>query len=163
MKTRKLRNLEVSEIGYGCMGLTMGYGETPTKQDGLKLIRSAYDMGCTLFNTAEFYGVKGENEELLGQAVKGFRDQLVISTKFWIAEKWKGTSKQLMQVLRTRLENSLKRLDTEHIELYTQARVNESIPMADIAYCMSEFIKEGKISGWGLSQANANQYRKLIS
>ncbi|UII34641.1 aldo/keto reductase [Fulvivirga ulvae] len=157
MQKRKLRDLEVSAIGYGCMGLSMGYGEAPGKDESLRLIRAACDMGCTLFNTAEFYGVDGVNEELLGEALKGVRNDVVISTKFWIPGKWEGTSKQLMQELRTRLENSLKRLNTDHIELYTQARVNDSIPLEDVAYCMAEFIKEGKIGGWGLSQANADQ------
>lgn len=161
MRSRKLRDLEVSTIGYGCMGLSMGYGTAPTKEDAVKLIRSAHDMGCTLFNTAEFYGRNGANEELLGEALKGIRNKVVVSTKFWINEKWEGKSTgHLMQVLKTRLENSLKRLGTDHIELYTQARVNKDIPAEDLAHCMGEFIKEGKIRGWGQSQATADEIRR---
>ena len=157
MKSRKLRDLEVSAIGYGCMGLSMGYGSVPIREEGIKLIRAAYDMGCTLFNTGEFYG-NGANEELLGAAIKEIRSEVVITDKFWIAEKWEGKStKDLMQKLRPRLENSLKRLGTDHIELYTQARVNKDIPVEDMAYCMGEFIKEGKILGWGQSQATADE------
>lgn len=159
MKVRKLGNLEVSAIGYGCMGLSIGYGSAPAKEEAVKLIRAAYDMGCTLFNTAEFYG-HGDNEELLGEALKDIRSKVVISNKFWIQE-WEGKStKDLMQELRTRLENSLKRLGTDHIELYTQARVNKDIPVEDIAYCMGEFIKEGKILGWGQSQATADEIKR---
>lgn len=160
MNYRKLRDLEVSSIGYGCMGLSMGYGSSPAKEYAIELIRSTYDMGCTLFNTAEFYG-HGDNEELLGEALKNIRSNAVITDKFWINKKWKSNSrKDLMEELRTRLENSLKRLNTNRIELYTQARVNKDIPLEDIAYCMGEFIKEGKILGWGLSEATAEQIKK---
>lgn len=159
MKRRKLRNLEVSAIGYGCMGLSMGYGAVPGKEESIGLIHAAHEMGCTLFNTAEFYA-NGANEELLGEAIRGIRNSVAITTKFWMAEKWEGTSKQLMHELRTRLENALKRLDTDHIELYTQARVNKDIPLEDVAYCMGEFIGEGKIGGWGLSQASAEHIRQ---
>lgn len=160
MKTRKLRDLEVSSIGYGCMGLSIGYGSAPEKGEATKLIRAAYDMGCTLFNTGEFYG-HGANEELLGEAIKGVRTKVAITDKFWIAEKWEGKStRDLMQELRTRLENSLKRLGTDHIEVYTQARVNKDIPVEEMAYCMGEFIKEGKILGWGQSQATAEEIKQ---
>lgn len=159
MKIRKLRDLEVSTIGYGCMGLSMGYGAIPAKKEAVQLIRGAYDMGCTLFNTAEYYGM-GANEELLGEALKDIRSKVVIANKFWIM-KWEGKSpKQLMKELRTRLEKSLERLSTDHIELYIQARVNKDIPVEDIAYCMGEFIKEGKIFGWGQSQADAEEIKR---
>lgn len=139
--------------------LSIGYGAIPAKEEAVKLIRGAYNMSCTLFNTAEFYGM-GANEELLGEALKDIRSKVVISNKFWIQE-WEGKStKQLMQELRTRLESSLKRLDTDHIELYTQARVNKDIPVEDMAYCMGEFIKEGKILGWGQSQATADEIKR---
>lgn len=158
MESRKLRNLEVSPIGYGCMGLSGGYGTNPTKEEAVKIIRYAYDMGYTLFNTAEFYTMKTVNEELVGEALQDIRNKVVLSTKFMISENWEGKSKQdLMQELRTRLENSLDKLRTDHVEIYIQARVNKSIPLEDVAYCMGEFIKEGKILGWGLSQVTARQ------
>src|SRR5699024_3516666 len=161
MKSRKLRDLEVSAIGYGCMGLSGGYGATPTKEEAVKIIRAAYDMGCTLFNTAEFYVMDTVNEELVGEALKEIRNEVAISTKFFITDNWEGkSSKHLMQELRTRIEHSLKKLRTDHIELYTQARVNKDIPLEDVAYCMGEFIKEGKIRGWGLSQVTADQIEK---
>ncbi len=161
MKSRKLRNLEVSAIGYGCMGLSGGYGTTPTKEEAVNLIRAAYDMGCTLFNTAEYYVMDSVNEELVGEALKNIRNKIAIASKFFIQEKWEGKSTQhLMQELRTRLENSLKRLDTDHIEIYTQARVNKDIPLESVAYCMGEFIKEGKILGWGLSQVTADEIKR---
>lgn len=158
MKSRKLRNLEVSSIGYGCMGLSGGYGDTPSKEEAVKTIRAAYNMGCTLFNTAEFYVMDTVNEELVGEALQDIRDEVVLSTKFLIAEK--PEDKSIEQVLRTHLEGSLKRLNTDHIELYTLARVNKAIPLEDIAYCMGQFIEEGKIQGWGLSQATARQIEK---
>lgn len=160
MKSRKIGNLDVSCIGYGCMGLSIGYGTVPKKEESVKLIRNAHDMGCTLFNTAEFYGM-GANEELLGEALKDRRNKVVLTDKFWLAGKWGGvSSKHLIQELRTRLEKSLKRLGTDHIEVYTQARVNKDIPVEEIAYCMGMFIREGKISGWGQSQATAEEIKK---
>jgi len=158
MKSRKLGNLEVSSVGYGCMGLSGGYGDTPTKEEAVKTIRAAYDMGCTLFNTAEFYVMDTVNEELVGEALKDIRSKTAISTKFLITEK--PEDKSIEQVLRSRLEASLKRLDTDHIDLYTQARVNKDIPLEDLAHCMGKFIEEGKILGWGLSQATAQQIKK---
>ncbi len=161
MKSRKLRDLEVSPIGYGCMGLSGGYGTTPTKEDAVKIIRTAYDMGYTLFNTAEFYAMNTVNEELVGEALQDIRNKVAISTKFWISENWEGKFTQdLMEELRTRLENSLKKLRTDHVEIYTQARVNKDIPLEDVAYCMGEFIREGKILGWGLSQVTADEIKR---
>ena len=161
MKTRKLRDIEVSAIGYGCMGLSGGYGTTPSRKEAINLIRTAYDMGCTLFNTAEYYVMDTVNEELVGEALKGIRNKASIVTKFYIMDNWEGKStKLLMPELRSRLENSLKKLGTDHIEIYTQARVNKDIPLEEVAYCMGEFIKEGKILGWGLSQVTADEIQK---
>jgi aryl-alcohol dehydrogenase-like predicted oxidoreductase len=160
MKTRKLRDLEVSAIGYGCMGLSMGYGATPGKEEAIKLIRYAYDQGCTFFDTADMYDM-GANEELVGEALKSIRNQVVIATKFLFQKDWEGNSRErLMEGLRNRLENSLKRLGTDHIDLYYQHRVNKDIPVEDIAWCMGEFIKEGKILNWGQSEATAEEIRK---
>lgn len=160
MKKRTLNKLEVSAIGYGCMGLSIGYGTAPEKSEAIGLINKAYDEGCTFFDTAELYGM-GANEELVGAALKPIRDKVVIATKFLIAEKWENHSKdRLMQELRTRLENSLRRLGTGHVELFYQHRVNKDIPVEDIAWCMGEFIREGKILGWGQSQATAEEIRR---
>ncbi|HET8804152.1 MAG TPA: aldo/keto reductase, partial [Aequorivita sp.] len=160
MKKRHLNRLEVSSIGYGCMGLSMGYGSAPDKDEAIRLIRKAYDLGCTFFDTAEFYG-NGANEELLGEALREIRDKVVISTKFWMRKKAEEIPVGgLMQEIRNHLEGSLKRLGTDHVELYTQARVNKDIPVEEFAWCMAEFIKEGKILGWGQSQATEEEVRR---
>jgi len=160
MKKRILNKLEVSAIGYGCMGLSQGYTPTPDKAEAIRLIHQTYDLGCTFFDTAERYAM-GANEQLLGEAVKDIRSNVVIATKFLIDENSGiNSSTQLMQELRSRLEQSLKRLNTDHIELYYQHRVNKDIPVEDIAYCMGEFIREGKILGWGQSQATAADIRR---
>lgn len=160
MKVRKLRDLEVSAIGYGCMGLSMGYGATPSKEEAIALIRNAYDQGCTFFDTAAMYAM-GANEELVGEALKGIREKVVIATKVLFQKDWEGDSrKHLMQVLRGHLENSLKNLGINCIDLYYQHRVNKDIPVEDFAWCMGEFIKEGKIGGWGQSQATAEEIRR---
>jgi aryl-alcohol dehydrogenase-like predicted oxidoreductase len=160
MESRKLRDLKVSAIGYGCMGLSMGYGPAPDKDEATRLIRQAYDLGCTFFDTAEVYAM-GANEQLVGEALKSVRDKVVIATKFLFQKDWKDNSREsLMQELRARLENSLKMLGTDHIDLYYQHRVNQDIPVEDIAWCMGEFIKEGKILGWGQSQATVEEIRR---
>jgi aryl-alcohol dehydrogenase-like predicted oxidoreductase len=161
MKKRKLNGLEVSAIGYGCMGLSMGYGTAPDKDEAIRLMHRTHDLGCTFFDTAELYGM-GANEQLVGEALKGIRDQVVIATKFLLTEKGSEYTApgRLMQELRSRLENSLKRLGTDRVELYYQHRVNKDIPVEDIAYCMGELIREGKIRGWGQSQATAEEIRR---
>lgn len=160
MKKRRLNGLEVSAIGYGCMGLSMGYGPAPEKGEAIRLIHQAYDLGCTFFDTAEGYAT-GANEQLVGEALQRIRDKVVIATKFLFFKNWEDNSRErLMQELRSRLENSLKRLGTDHVELYYQHRVNKDIPVEDIAWCMGEFIKEGKILGWGQSQATAEEIRR---
>lgn len=159
MKTRKLRDLEVSAIGYGCMGLSMGYGATPSKEEAIALIRNAYNLGCTFFDTAAMYGM-GANEELVGEALKDVRNKVVIATKFLFQKDWEGNSKErLMTELRSHLENSLKKLGTDCIDLYYQHRVNKDIPVEEIAWCMGEFIKEGKILNWGQSEATVEEIR----
>jgi aryl-alcohol dehydrogenase-like predicted oxidoreductase len=160
MKKRKLNGLEVSAIGYGCMGLSMGYGTVPAKEEAIRLINQVFDLGCTFFDTAELYAM-GANEELVGEALAPVRNNVVIATKFLLPENSGLTSRNsLKQELRTRLENSLKRLGTDHVELYYQHRVTKDIPVEDIAWCMGEFIKEGKILGWGQSQATAEEIRR---
>lgn len=160
MKTRKLNGLEVSAIGYGCMGLSMGYGTVPEKEEAIRVIHQAYDLGCTFFDTAAMYAM-GANEQLVGEALKDIRNKVVIATKFLFQKDWEGNSRQrLMQELRSRLENSLTNLGTDHVSLYYQHRVNPDIPVEDIAYCMGEFIKEGKILGWGQSQATVEEIKR---
>jgi aryl-alcohol dehydrogenase-like predicted oxidoreductase len=163
MEIRKLKNLEVSAIGYGCMGLNQGYGSVPSKEESIQLIHNTYDLGSTFFDTAEGYAM-GANEELLGEALMGIRNKVTIATKFWIQESIEDYStEKLLSTIKGKLENSLKRLKTDHIELYYQHRVNKDIPVEDIAFCMGELIKEGKILGWGQSQATVKEIRKANS
>jgi len=158
MKMRKLRNLEVSAIGIGCMGFSHGYGAAPDSAESIRLIRKAYDMGCTFFDTAEVYA-HGDNEKLVGEALKPIRDKAILATKLHIV-KSEATSKEMMlQSIRAHVEASLKRLGTDRIDLYYQHRVNKDIPVEEIAYCMGELIKEGKILSWGQSQATVEEIR----
>lgn len=163
MKTRKLRDIEVSAIGMGCMGFSHGYGELPPKEESIRLIRKAYDLGCTLFDTAEGYG-PFVNEELVGEAVKPFRDKVVITTKFspflFPNQKNWAKSKLDKKAIRLALEDSLKRLQTDYVDIYYEHRVPLDSNVEEVAEIMGELISEGKIKGWGQSQSNAEQIRK---
>lgn len=161
MKTRKLRDLEVSAIGYGCMGLSMGYGTAPDKAEAIALLRYAHEQGCTFFDTAERYAM-GDNEALIGEALQDIRNNVVIATKFLIDKNDIGNYSRdsLFLHIKGKLEASLRRLRTDHVELYYQHRVNKDIPVEDIAWVMGTLIKEGKILGWGQSQATADEIRR---
>lgn len=157
MKKRKLRNLEVSAIGYGCMGLSHGYGKLPERKEAVKLIQYAFDLGCTFFDTAEGYGL-GANEELLGEALTNIRSKAVIATKLHIRNEG-----NLKEQIEKRLDASLNRLRTDYVDLYYQHRVNPDIPVEEIAGIMGELIHSGKILGWGQSQATADEIRRANS
>lgn len=159
MKKRKLRNLEVSAIGFGCMGFNHGYGPGPDKSEAIKLMRKAFELGCTFFDTAEGYG-NGANEELVGEALRPIRDKVVIATKFIISTSEAGARDKTLASIRSHLDASLKRLGTDHVELYYQHRINKDIPVEDIAFCMGELIREGKICGWGQSQSTEDEIRR---
>ena len=154
MQTRKLRDLTVSAIGYGCMGFSHGYGALPPKSEAVRLMRKAYDLGCTFFDTAEGYGA-GENEELVGAALEPIRDKVVIVTKLHIRNEG-----DIRTQIESRLDASLKRLRTDHVDLYFQHRVNQDIPVEEVAGIMGELIQKGKILGWGQSQATAEEIRR---
>ncbi len=156
MKTRKLGNLTVSAIGYGCMGLSHGYGELPPKEESIRLIRRAYELGCTFFDTAEGYGM-GHNESLVGEALEPVRNHVAIATKLHIrSERGEALKRQVEE----RLDASLKRLRTDHVDLYYQHRVNKDIPVEEVAEVMGGLIKKGKILGWGQSQALPEEIRR---
>lgn len=157
MKTRTIGTLEVSAVGLGTMGFSHGYGPGPGANEAINLIRNAFDLGCTFFDTAEAYG-DGANEELVGRALAPIRDQVVIATKLRIDEAM--THAQLAQYVRMHLDASLARLGTDHVELYYQHRLVDSIPVEDVAAIMGELITEGKIGGWGQSQVSAEQLRR---
>ena len=159
-KTRKLRDVEVSAVGYGCMGLSMGYGSIPEQSESIRLMRQAYDEGCTFFDTAERYGA-GYNEILVGKALQPIRDNVVLATKFTIARTEQTSTRQgLFAAMQSHVDASLKRLLTDHIDLYYQHRVNKDIPVEDIAWCMGKLIREGKILAWGQSEATAEEIRR---
>lgn len=162
MKKRILgkNGLEVSEIGLGCMGMSHGYGAPADKNEMKSLIRKAAQLGITLFDTAEVYGPY-TNEELVGEALKPIRNDVKIATKCGI--KIIG-GKQVLdagpETIRASLEGSLKRLKTDHVDLYYLHRVDTNVPVEIVAETMSELIREGKILNWGLSEAGVSTIRK---
>ncbi|MCG6189959.1 aldo/keto reductase [Maribellus maritimus] len=162
MKTRTLgkSGLEVSALGLGCMGLSFGYGPATNKQDAIKLIQKAYELGVTFFDTAEVYG-PFTNEELLGEAVEPFRNQVVVATKFGFKE---GTTSKGMdsrpENIRAVAEASLKRLKTDCIDLFYQHRVDPNVPIEDVAGTVKDLIQEGKVKHFGMSEAGAKVIRK---
>ena len=139
------------------MGFSHGYGPGVSDDEAIDLMRKAFDLGCTFFDTAEGYGA-GVNEQLVGRALAPIRDQVVIATKFMIREPMSRA--QLGEQIRAHLNASLTRLGTDHVELYYQHRVPESIPVEDVAGVMCRLIEEGKILGWGQSQATDDQIRR---
>lgn len=162
MKKRKLGSsgLEVSAIGLGCMGLSYAYGPETSKEDGIKLIRRAFELGVTFFDTAEAYGPY-KNEELVGEAIAPFRDEVILATKFGFE---KGQSaiglNSKPENIRYVTESALKRLKTDRIDLLYQHRVDPSVPMEDVAGTVKELIKEGKVKHFGLSEAGIGSIRK---
>jgi aryl-alcohol dehydrogenase-like predicted oxidoreductase len=156
MKKRLLRDIEVSAVGVGCMGFSHGYGAGPDRDEAIRLIRHAFERGCTHFDTAEGYG-NGHNETLVGEALKPVRNEVVIATKLRTEEATSDNTTE--NQVRAHLEASLKRLGTDHIELYLH-RVNPTVPVEEIAEGMGKLIREGKILGWGQSQTNAVQIRR---
>ncbi|MGE0104324.1 MAG: aldo/keto reductase [Blastocatellales bacterium] len=165
MQKRKLgkSGLEVSAMGLGCMGLSFGYGPPVDKQEGIALIRKAYDLGVTFFDTAEVYG-PFTNEELVGEALAPVRDQVVIATKFGFKLDLE-TGKQVglnsrPEHIREVAEASLKRLRTDFIDLLYQHRVDPEVPIEDVAGAVKDLIREGKVRHFGLSEAGAQTIRR---
>ncbi|WP_426688815.1 aldo/keto reductase [Rhodanobacter ginsengiterrae] len=162
MQTRRLGNsgLEVSAIGYGCMGLNFAYGTAMDKADAIALLRQAVEAGVTFFDTAEAYG-PFTNEELVGEALAPFRDRLVIATKFGFRD---GEAKAGMDSRPVRIravaEAALKRLKTDRIDLFYQHRVDPDVPMEDVAGTVKQLIAEGKVRHFGLSEAGAQSIRR---
>jgi len=162
MEKRQLGNsgLEVSALGLGCMGLTFGYGPATEEQEAIGLIRNAYDLGVTFFDTAEAYS-QGGNEILLGKAVKSFREQVVIATKFGFqdGDSAKGLDSHPARI-RQVVENSLKYLQTDYIDLFYQHRVDPNVPIEEVAGTVKDLIAEGKVKHFGLSEASVESIRK---
>jgi aryl-alcohol dehydrogenase-like predicted oxidoreductase len=146
-------------LGLGCMGLSFGYGPATEKQEAIKLIRAAFERGVTFFDTAEAYG-PFTNEELLGEALEPFRNQVVIATKFGFKEgnTALGLDSQ-PENIRAVAEAALKRLRTDVIDLFYQHRVDPNVPIEDVAGTVRDLIKEGKVRHFGLSEAGAGTIR----
>ena len=163
MKTRRLgkSNLEVSAIGFGCMGMSMAYGEPGDKQEMIALLRGAVERGVTFFDTAEIYG-PFVNEELVGEGLAPFRGKVVIATKFGIKKGPNGeqTADSRPQTIRASLEGSLKRLRVDAIDLYYQHRVDPNVPIEDVAGTVKDLIKEGKVKNFGMSEAGVKTIRR---
>ena len=165
MQKRKLgkSNLQVSALGLGCMGLSFGYGPAVDKQQGISLIRAAVERGITFFDTAEVYG-PFTNEELVGEALAPFRDQVVIATKFGFKID-PNTGKQAgldsrPQHIKEVAEASLKRLRSDVIDLFYQHRVDPNVPIEDVAGAVKDLIQQGKVKHFGLSEAGVQTIRR---
>jgi aryl-alcohol dehydrogenase-like predicted oxidoreductase len=166
MQKRKLGNsgLEVSAIGFGCMGMSFGYGPPKDKQGMISLLHAAVERGVTFFDTAEVYGPL-LNEELVGQALAPFRGEVIIATKFgWQANpndggKWSALNSRPEHIKQV-AEESLKRLKVDAIDLYYQHRVDLDVPIEDVAGTVKELIQEGKVKHFGLSEASARTIRR---
>ena len=163
MQKRKLgkSELEVSALGLGCMGLSFAYGAPVDKKDGIALIRAAVEKGVTFFDTAEVYG-PFSNEELVGEALAPFRDKVVIATKFGFKfenGKQAGLDSRPAHI-REVAEASLKRLKTDVIDLFYQHRVDDTVPIEDVAGAVKDLIKEGKVKHFGLSEAGVQTIRR---
>ncbi len=166
MQKRKLgnSNLEVSALGLGCMGMSYGYGPAPDKQEMIKLIHEAVDLGVTLFDTAEVYG-PFTNEELVGQALEPLREKVVIATKFGFKRaadneaRWSELDSRPAHI-REVAEASLKRLRTDVIDLFYQHRVDPNVPIEDVAGTVKDLISEGKVKHFGLSEAGIQTIRR---
>ena len=166
MQKRKLgnSNLEVSAIGLGCMGMSVGYGPAGDKQEMISLIRAAVERGVTFFDTAQVYG-PFKNEELVGEALAPFRNQVAIGTKFGHDfgpdgnQSPKGLNSRPEYIKRV-IEDSLKRLRVETIDLFYQHRVDPNVPIEDVAGAVKELIQEGKVKHFGLSEAGARTIRR---
>jgi aryl-alcohol dehydrogenase-like predicted oxidoreductase len=167
MEKRKLGNsgLEVSAVGLGCMGISFGLGSGLPDDEGVKLIRAAFDRGVTFFDTAEVYG-PFTNELVVGEAVEPFRDEVVIATKFGFNVDAEGVQHQdpplnsRPEHIREAAEASLKRLRTDRIDLLYQHRVDPAIPIEDVAGTIKDLIAEGKVKHWGLSEAGVEVIRR---
>jgi aryl-alcohol dehydrogenase-like predicted oxidoreductase len=166
MQKRKLgkSNLEVSAIGFGCMGMSWSYGPPKDKQEMISLLHAAVDRGVTFFDTAEVYGPL-VNEELVGEALAPFRDDIVIATKFgWEANaqdggKWNALNSRPEHIKKV-AEESLKRLRVDAIDLYYQHRVDLNVPIEDVAGAVKDLIQEGKVKHFGMSEASAKTIRR---
>ncbi len=164
------RGLEVSAVGLGCMGFSHAYGAPTEEKEAIRLIREAVDLGYTFFDTAEVYGTPEDphaNEWLVGEALKRVRDQVVIATKFGLRFDLESGKvpyplipNSRPEAIRQSVEGSLRRLQTDTIDLYFQHRIDPAVPPEEVAGVMAQLIQEGKIRHWGISEANEAYLRR---
>jgi aryl-alcohol dehydrogenase-like predicted oxidoreductase len=159
MQKRKLGNLEVSAVGFGCMSISANYGPAADRNQGIEVIRAAHDKGVTFFDTAEVYGPY-TNEELVGEALAPIRDKVSIATKFGFDNENGRTLNSQPKHIRKVVEESLKRLRTDRIDLYYQHRVDPKVPIEDVAGAIKDLIKSGQVLRFGLSEASAKTIRR---
>ena len=168
MQTKILgRDLEVSAVGLGCMGLSHAYGTAVERNEAVRLIRQAYEEGYTFFDTAECYTGTNEdgsisyNEEIVGEALQPVRHKVMIATKFGVHHSPEGlVMDSHPDTIRASIEGSLKKLKTDHVDLYYQHRIDPKIPAEEVAGVMAELIQEGKITHWGISETDEEYLRK---
>ena len=158
------RDLEVSEIGFGCMGMSHAYGTVSTQKEAEELIEKAIDEGCTFFDTAEIYGTTEDphhNEKLLGKVLRPYRNKIVLASKCGIRfdETATTVNKPLIpdgrpETIKASIEGSLMRLNTDNLDLYYIHRIDMTVPIEETAGAMKELMEQGKITHWGLSEAS---------
>jgi aryl-alcohol dehydrogenase-like predicted oxidoreductase len=161
MKTRMLGEIEVSSIGMGCMGFSHAHGDPAPRSECIRMMRRAHELGVTLYDTADVYG-DGHNEILVGEALKPIRDQVIILTKYNpernpVSDQTKGSVEKQIE---ERLDASLKRLDTDYIDIYMMHRVTDDVPVSMVGEAMAKFKAKGKIRSWAMSRANEQQIRE---
>lgn len=166
-KSRKITEWEISPVGLGCMGITHASGAPMSVPEGTKVIQQAFEMGYTFFDTAECYtginpdGTTAYNEEVIGKAIRPFRDKIVLATKCGVQH---GGDRLILdsrpETIRKSVEGSLKRLETDYIDLYYQHRIDPNVPPEEVAGTMAELIQEGKIRAWGISETTEEYLRK---
>ena len=159
MKQRQLGSLQVSEIGAGCMNLAGNYNLPVSKAEAVKIIRTAFESGVTFFDTAEVYGPY-LSEEMVGEALEPMRDKVQIATKFGFAIDGTIALNSRPEHIRKVVEESLKRLRTDHIDLYYQHRIDPNVPVEEVAGAVKDLIKQGKVLHFGLSEASAKSIRR---
>src|ERR1700733_6297181 len=162
MQKRTLgQGLEVSALGLGCMGMSQSFPPIPERNDSIALIRAAVERGVTLFDTAQAYG-PFDNEEIIGEALEPLRDQVVIATKFGFelsTGKSTGTDSR-PETIRSSVDDSLRRLRTDHIDLLYQHRVDPNVPIEEVAGTVKELIEAGKVRHFGMSEAGVQTIRR---
>lgn len=160
MRTRKLGDLSVSEVGMGCMAFSHGYGKIPPEEYSIEAIQNAYQHGCTLFDTAEIYSPNlagiGHNERIVGKALKDVRKNVVLATKLFLDRSEVKRGGSVYKAVRRHLEDSMDRLRTDMVDLYYLHRTNGSVRIEDVAEAMGMLIEDGLIRGWGLSQVDVD-------